>query len=174
MHCGDDKGGIYSILTFVWFVLAAFWVADVHLQHKNYPYTFYMVIISARWCYFFSLFTGFHKTAKAVTVFPFIFVRSKDEIIPWIITHERIHIRQQIELLLIGAVLLYIIETLYSLLVLRLPWYEAYLWNSNEQESYRNQNNPDYLKNRKPFSQFHYLMNKRKFTHKDGAVTYSD
>lgn len=134
---------------------------------------FSMIIISVPLCSFFAWFSGFSKTAKAVTVFPFIFVRSKDELSSWLINHERIHIRQQMELLLVGAVVLYIIEFLYAITILRLSWNEAYLWNSAEQEAYRNQNNLEYRKQRKPFAQFYYLTNKRKFTHKDGAVTFT-
>lgn len=66
-----------------------------------------MIIVSKSWCNFFSFFTGFSKTAKAVAVFPFIFVRSKDNLVSWLINHERIHIRQQLELLLVGAVVIY-------------------------------------------------------------------
>ena len=131
-----------------------------------------MVIISARLCAFFAWFSGFSKTARAVTVFSFIFVRSTEDAIPWVINHERIHIKQQLELLLVGALLLQIIEIIYSLLVRKLTWYEAYLWSSIELEAYRNQNNFDYLKGRRMFSQFKFLFQKRKFTHKDGAVTY--
>ena len=131
-----------------------------------------MIIISSKLTSFFAYFSGYAKTARAVTVFPFIFVRSKDNLISWLINHERIHIRQQLELIFVGAAVLYIIEFLYALVILRLSWYEAYLWNSAEQEAYRNQNNLDYLKHRKIFSQFSYLAKKRKFIHKDGLVTY--
>lgn len=131
-----------------------------------------MIIISAWWCTFFGLFGGFPKTARGVTVFPFIFLRSKEEMIPWLINHEKIHIRQQFELLFFGAILLHGAEMLYALLILRLSWYQSYLWCSIEQEAYRNQNDSDYLKNRKMFAQFKYLRNKKKFTHKDGVVTY--
>ena len=133
-----------------------------------------MIIISSKLCEFLAWFTGFSKTAKAVAVFPFIFIRSNEDAIPWVINHERIHIRQQLELLLVGAVALYIIEFLYALIILQLSWYEAYLWNSAEQEAYRNQNNLDYQKNRKIFSQFYYLRHKRKFTHFEGVITYEN
>ncbi len=131
-----------------------------------------MVIISPRLCTFFAWFSGFSKTARAVTVFPFIFVRANKDVIPWVINHERIHLRQQLELLIIGTIILHVFEVLYALLFLRLRWYEAYLWSSTEQEAYRNQNNLDYLKQRKIFHQFKYLFNKRKFVHKDGVITY--
>ncbi len=121
---------------------------------------------------FLGYFRGHSKTAIAITIFPFIVVRSQEELFPWLVIHERIHLRQQLELLFIGALLLFILETLYARMVLRLPRYETYLYFSLEQESYRNQNDSDYLKNRKPFSVFYYLLHKKKFTHKDGVVTY--
>lgn len=131
-----------------------------------------MIIISSRLCKLFAWFTGFSKSAKAVTVFPFIFVSSETDFIPWLITHERIHIRQQMELLLFGSIILYIIEFLYALIWLRFSWQESYLYTSAEQEAYRNQNFTDYLNQRKIFSQFKYLFNKRKFVHKNGIITY--
>jgi hypothetical protein len=80
-----------------------------------------------------------------VTVFPFIFVRSETVLVPWLINHERIHIRQQIELLFFGSIILYILEFLYAFLGLGHSWNESYLYTSAEQESYRNQNNAEYL-----------------------------
>lgn len=79
-----------------------------------------MVIISARLCALFAWFSGFSITARAVTVFPFIFVRSKEDAIPWVINHERIHIRQQLELLIIGTIILHVFEVLYAIMILRL------------------------------------------------------
>lgn len=131
-----------------------------------------MIIISPRLLAFFGWFRGHSKTAIAITIFPFIIVRSKEELFPWLVIHERIHIRQQLELLFIGALLLFIFETLYARMVLRLPSSETYFYFSLEQESFRNQHNSDYLKNRKPFSVFYYLLHKKKFTHKEGIVTY--
>ncbi len=133
-----------------------------------------MIIISARLCYLLAWFSGFSKTAKAVTVFPFIFVRSADEVCPWLITHERIHIRQQLELLLVGAFILHGIEIIFARLVLRKSWSQAYYWSSAEQDAYRNQHNAEYLKHRPLFAQFYYLVHKRVFTHADGVVTYFD
>lgn len=70
-----------------------------------------MIIISSRLCRFFSWFTGFSESAKAVTVFPFIFVRTENELTPWLINHEQIHIRQQIELLLMKLIEIKIIQS---------------------------------------------------------------
>ena len=118
-------------------------------------------------------FMGFSKTARGMAFLGLFFIaRSKEDLQPWLITHETIHLKQQRDLLVIGSILFHIVETFIALVVYRLTWYEAYLWCSHEQEAYRNQNDPDYLKNRKPFSQFKYLFHKKKFTHKDGVVTY--
>lgn len=116
---------------------------------------------------------GFSKTARGMAVGGIFFLaRSKEDLVPWLITHETIHLKQQRDLLVIGSLFLHIVETFIALTVYRLSWYESYLWCSHEQEAYRNQNDPDYLKNRKIFSQFKYLFNKKKFTHKHGVVTY--
>jgi hypothetical protein len=131
-----------------------------------------MVIISPRVLKFLAWFRGHSKIAIAITVFPFIIVRSKDDLLPWLITHEQIHLRQQLELLFIGALFLYIAETAYARFVLRLSGYDNYLYFSLEQEAYRNQHNPDYLKNRKPYAVFYYVLHKKTFSHKDGTVTY--
>ncbi len=131
-----------------------------------------MIIISAPLCSFFAWFSGYSKSAKAVTVFPFIFVRSKDYVTQWLLNHERIHIRQQIELLLIGSMILYIIEFLYAFLWLRYSWQESYLYTSAEQEAYRNQNDSEYLKQRNLWAQFKYLFNKKRFIQKKGVITY--
>lgn len=148
---------------------------DLIVKTFSFMYTFCMIIVSPRLLSFIAWFMGFSKTARGMAVGGiFLIVRSKEELVPWLITHETIHLKQQRDLLIVGAFLLNIIETFIAVFILRLAWYEAYHWTSHEQEAYRNQNDPDYLKNRKPFSQFYYLMNKRKFTHKDGAVTYSD
>ncbi len=131
-----------------------------------------MVIIAPHLLMFLGWFRGHSKTAIAITVFPFIIVRSKEELFPWLVMHERIHIRQQLELLCVGALVLFIIETLYGRFVLGLSEHENYLYFSLEQEAYRNQHDSNYLKNRKPFSVFYYLMHKKKFIHKNGVVTY--
>jgi len=132
-----------------------------------------MIIVAPRTLSFLVWFMGFSKTARGMAVGGIFFIaRSKEDLVPWLITHETIHLKQQQNLLIIGSLLLHFIETFIAYFVLRLSWDEAYQWCSHEQEAYRNQNNPDYLKNRKPFSQFKYLFDKKKFTHKDGVVTY--
>ena len=108
--------------------------------------------------------------AKAAAFIPFVFVRKKEYATPIFINHERIHFRQQIETLIIGSWILHIIEDLYSRLFLKLKYPNYYLYRAVEQEAYRNQHNTNYLKNRKWFSLFKYVTNKRHLTFVEGKA----
>ena len=89
------------------------------------------------------------KNYNGLAVYPFIFLKNKSlSHNPILINHERIHLRQQIELLWIFFFLWYIIEFLFHLVRLR-NWHKAYHRISFEKESYQNENNIDYLKTRK-------------------------
>ncbi len=117
------------------------------------------------------------QKAKAAAFFPFVFVRAREYATPMIINHERIHFRQQLELLFIGFWLLQIVERLYCRLFLQLDAKERYLWRSAEQEAYRNQYDPDYLTNRKLFSIFTYITSKKYIAflpHNPPAVSISE
>lgn len=50
------------------------------------------------------------KGYSAITIWPFIFVRSDKEIDDELINHEKIHGRQQLEMALIGFYLWYVVE----------------------------------------------------------------
>lgn len=94
----------------------------------------------------------------ALTLWPFVFVRRDllDRYDGKAVRHERIHGRQQKEMLLIGFYLWYGIEYL-----LRLARYrsteDAYLNVSFEQEAYMNQADGGYLRNRRWYAWTHYL-----------------
>ncbi len=133
----------------------------------------YILIISEKAVLFLGYLSGVGGKAKGVALFPFVFIKSEEFDLPWLITHERIHFRQQIETLFVGALVLEYAEKLYAHFVLKMSWFDAYLWTSGEQESYLNQGNPDYLKTRKFWSQFAYISNKKKFTlGKPGEVIF--
>ena len=102
---------------------------------------------------------------RAVAPFPFciIFRDEEQEKMEWVVRHEKIHFRQELELLWIGAILLELIEKMYGRFFLGKSKLEAYKWCSMEQEAYRNQNDPDYLKNRPTFRLFYYMKNKKSF-----------
>jgi hypothetical protein len=123
----------------------------------------HVLVVSPWLVYLIGLSCGAPSRAKAAAVFPFIIVRSQSEVQPWLINHELIHFRQDVECLFVGSWLLSFVETAYAMLVLKKSLNEAYAWRSNEQEAYRNQNNPDYLKIRKPWTRFRYLKDKREF-----------
>ncbi len=106
-------------------------------------------------------------------MFPFIFIKSEEFLQPWLINHERIHFRQQIELLFVGSFLINFIEKIYARFFKNKTKFNSYLYISAEQEAYLNQNNPDYLKTRKLWAQFYYVKNKKTFNlGKSGEVLF--
>ena len=88
------------------------------------------------------------KWVRGITIFPFIVLsyrEDKQNLV--LINHEKIHIRQQIELLVIPFFLWYGLEFLVRLLQYRNSK-QAYLNISFEREAYQNEKNLDYLKQR--------------------------
>lgn len=94
---------------------------------------------------------------RAITLFPFVIVRSKEALLdPYLLNHERIHIHQQRELLVVFFYVGYVLEFLVRWMVLR-DRKEAYRAISFEQEAYTNENDPHYLKRRSLFSFLSYF-----------------
>ena len=100
---------------------------------------------------------------KGAAFFPFLFVGDENYLRPWLINHERIHFRQQIETLIVGALIITFLERLYARLFLKMGKMERYLYAASEQEAYLNMDNPRYLESRPAWRLFHYLKYKRKF-----------
>jgi hypothetical protein len=91
----------------------------------------------------------FVKKFRGMTIFPFIFLREKSlKENPVIINHEKIHLRQQLELLVLLFYLWYFLEYLVRLIQYKNST-AAYLNISFEKESYANEADLDYLKHRK-------------------------
>ena len=85
----------------------------------------------------------------AITFWPFIFFReNKDKHDLRIINHERIHLKQQVELLVIPFYVIYLIEYLVFLVILR-NHDKAYRNIGFEREAYENDGNIVYLNSRK-------------------------
>ena len=99
--------------------------------------------------------------AMAITVYPFIFVRNDTKGNANLIRHEVIHIRQQLELLIIGALLLSLIEYLYARYVKKLNAQQAYYYTALEQEAHINAKNKNYLLQRMPYEMFKYINDKK-------------
>jgi len=92
-----------------------------------------------------------------LTIYPFIFLRDKQLILDKIlINHEKIHLKQQVELLWFFFFIWYSVEYLIRFLQFR-NHQKAYKNISFEKEAYNNEYNLDYLNTRKPFSFLKFL-----------------
>lgn len=99
----------------------------------------------------------FAKNFRGLAIYPFIFLREKAlKENQKIINHEKIHLRQQIEMLWIFFFLWYGIEYLIRLIQHRNSL-TAYFNISFEKEAYANEIHPDYLKTRSFWSFTKYL-----------------
>jgi hypothetical protein len=90
---------------------------------------------------------------EGCTFWPYIFINKElqDKRKELVINHERIHFKQQEELLVLFFYFIY-----------GLNWFINFLWcwNSDkayrrivfEKEAYKYENDPDYIKNRKPYA----------------------
>lgn len=100
----------------------------------------------------------FYKNYVGLSLWPFIFLKEgslrTDGVL---INHERIHLKQQRELLILPFYFLYICEWLLRTL-LYLDSYRAYRNISFEREAYANEGDMQYLSNRKSFGFLDYLM----------------
>ena len=118
------------------------------------------------------------NNAMALTVWPFVFMHpqfKESRVFPELLQHEEIHIRQQLELLVVGALFLYVFEYLYARVIKKLDSRQAYYYTALEQEAHRNAYKPHYLKTRKPYSWVRYLWEKKKLGRDEiGALTEED
>ena len=97
------------------------------------------------------------KGYGGITVFPFVFFRSKshaDDLVS--VNHEKIHLRQQAELLIVLFFLWYGLEFLVRLFKYR-SWHKAYRNISFEREAYANESDLIYLKRRRFWKFLDYL-----------------
>ncbi|GGG55982.1 hypothetical protein BXY58_1655 [Epilithonimonas arachidiradicis] len=94
---------------------------------------------------------------SGITLFPFILLRKSEyRQNSTLINHERIHIRQQLELLVVPFYIWYLTEYYLRYLKYKNPDL-AYRNISFEREAYANEHNPDYLMSRKFWSFFKYI-----------------
>lgn len=95
----------------------------------------------------------------AITIFPFIFLRRGGVENEILVNHERIHLRQQAEMLVLPFYVWYLIEYLCKLAIYR-SHDKAYRSISFEREAYRNDEDLMYLQKRKLWSSMKYLFRK--------------
>lgn len=97
--------------------------------------------------------TRLSRNIQAMALWPFILTEVKSDSV---LNHERIHLSQQIELLVIPFYIWYGLEYL----IHRIKGYNhwaAYNLISFEREAHHNENNPNYLKTRKFWAFTKYL-----------------
>ena len=95
---------------------------------------------------------------KAINICGILFVRSKAKMKDTDINHEAIHSKQIFEMLIILYYIWYLVEWLIRVLFSKDRFtHQAYKNISFEQEAYNNQDNLDYLKQRKHYAWFKYL-----------------
>jgi hypothetical protein len=98
------------------------------------------------------------KGYRGLTLFPFVFVKYRfDSDNKVLVNHEKIHLRQQLELLVLPFFVWYFVEY-----AVRLLQYKnanlAYRNISFEREAYANELHLDYLKTRPFFRFFKYMQ----------------
>ncbi len=99
----------------------------------------------------------FYKNYVGLSLWPFIILKNddlKDDIV--LINHEKIHLKQQQELLIVFFYILYISEWLLRTLFYS-DSYKAYQNISFEREAYVNEKNLDYPDERKTFGFLGYF-----------------
>lgn len=88
------------------------------------------------------------KGYRGLTLYPFVIIRNYlDKNDKVLINHEKIHIRQQIELLIVPFFVLYFLEFILRLIQFK-DRNKAYRNISFEREAYANEKNLCYLENR--------------------------
>ncbi|TYA59709.1 hypothetical protein [Formosa maritima] len=97
------------------------------------------------------------KGYLGISIFPFVILKHeslKQDVV--LINHERIHLRQQLELLVLPFYIIYGFEFLIRLFQYK-SWHLAYKEISFEREAYTNEKDLNYLKSRSFWSFIHYF-----------------
>ena len=109
-----------------------------------------MFVVALKWL--------FRKNFVGMAIFPFILLRNKeDKSNSHLILHEKIHIIQQLELLIIPFFIWYGIEYIVRLFQFKFDQNKAYRNLSFEREAYANDHDLNYLKKRKFYSFIKYI-----------------
>lgn len=97
------------------------------------------------------------KGYRGMAVFPFVLMKYDfDKTNGVFVNHEKIHLRQQLELLIIPFFIWYVFEFLFRLIQYKNKDL-AYRNISFEREAYNNETNLNYLKNRSFFRFLNYI-----------------
>ena len=100
----------------------------------------------------------FHKNYVGLCLWPFIFLRNVSLLNDkTLINHERIHFRQQVELLVVLFYLLYLLEWIVKSAYF-LDFYQGYRNISFEREAYQHEKDLSYLEDRRPYQFLRYVF----------------
>lgn len=106
---------------------------------------------------------------NALTLYPFIFVRTDADEDPNLIPHEKIHLEQQKELFVIPFYIIYVLHWIINVITFcKYPYYNI----AFEQEAYNNDWNPNYLSTRKRYNWIKYLFKRTIKDIGDGISSY--
>ena len=105
-----------------------------------------MVVVSDKAIWFFNQILGMGGGIRALAFWPFIIIPSTTVVDDVLINHEKIHLKQQLELLIIPFYIWYLISL----------HRKGYMNISFEKEAYANEADLDYLNKRKPYSFLKY------------------
>ena len=95
-----------------------------------------------------------------MAIFPFIFVKSKTLANqPTLINHEKIHIKQQLELLVLPFYIAYVLHYVINVIIYQ-NHQKAYLAIVFEKEAYAHDKNLNYLEERPIFSWISFFKRK--------------
>jgi len=88
----------------------------------------------------------------AITLCPFIICRDKSDVV--MLNHESIHVKQQLELLVIPFFIIYVLNWAYNLVKYGWDTNEAYMQLFFEKEAYAHEEDMEYLSTRQKWSYF--------------------
>lgn len=122
-----------------------------------------------------TLYFGKNKTPiGAFTVFPFIFVRDESILNNQnFIRHETIHLRQYLDTLIVGLVIIGGLQYFYARVIRKMSKLDSYYFMSHEQEAHQNDEDPTYLSCRPFLAYYKYILpkNKKRITLVNGKRT---
>lgn len=98
--------------------------------------------------------------ANGMALFPFIIVKNEsfaNNLI--LINHEKIHLKQQLELLILPFYIAYLVHYVINLMIYK-SHYQAYMNIIFEKEAYLHEKDINYLKKRRPFAWMGLLVRK--------------
>ena len=91
-------------------------------------------------------------SVNAMALYPFVFLKDKSrKQDKFLINHEKIHLQQQLELLIIPFYFLYLANYLINLFKYK-NHYQAYYNITFEKEAYKHENELNYLSNRESYN----------------------